>query len=90
MTVSKGKIDLRKNKDFSTMSKDQLIKEIHLLSEEIKEMKGDKEYFEKDLEYIVNLAITWLKDNKKGKKYHLYIKNGKSKLIKSKIEDYWI
>ncbi|WP_312390527.1 hypothetical protein [Chryseobacterium sp.] len=93
MGMLEGQIDLRKKKNFDHLTRKELEKRYTQLLEKHRELimyKDDNEFFEKDLSHIINLGIQWLKDNKKGKNYHIYIKSGKSKLIKTKVEERWI
>lgn len=57
--------------------------------EDLADYKENNEFFETQLEHIVNLGIKWLKKNKKNK-HQIIIKPNKSKLVKIKTETKFI
>lgn len=57
--------------------------------QDLEKHKEDNEFFEKDIEHIVNLAKRWLVNNKKTK-HHLHIGIDKIKLIYQNVETEWI
>lgn len=57
--------------------------------EELEKYKEDNEFFETDLEHIINLGIKWLKKHKKDK-HHIYIDQQIAKLIYTNTEKEFI
>jgi len=57
--------------------------------EELEKYKEDNEFFETDLEHIINLGIRWLKKHRKDK-HHIYIDSTIAKLIYTNTETKFI
>ena len=75
-----------------SMSREELLNNYALEveeKEELEQYKTDKEFFEGDLEHIINLGIYWLKNNKKTK-HHIYIDQEIAKLIYTNTETKFI
>lgn len=79
-------------KELQSMTKEELLDHYALEvaeKDELEEYKENNEFFETELEHIVNLGIKWLKKNKKNK-HHIIIKPNKSKLVYSNVETKFI
>ncbi len=75
-----------------TMTKEEILEHYAVEVEEKSELmkyKADNEFFENDLEHIINLGAKWLKKNKKDK-HQIVIKSNKSKLVYKNTESKFI
>jgi hypothetical protein len=79
-------------KDLESMSKEELLnhydKEVSE-KEELEEYKDDNEFFENEIEHIINLGLKWLKRNKKHSHY-IFIKPGECKVVYTNTETEFI
>jgi len=92
MGMLEGQIDLRKKKNFDHLTRKQLEKRYTDLLERHRELimyKDDNEFFEKDLEHIVNLAMNWMRENIKDENHRLEITKKTADLFKAKSERSW-
>ncbi|WP_428067433.1 hypothetical protein [Chryseobacterium gambrini] len=67
------------------MSKDEMIERLS----ELEMYKDDNDFFEKELEHIVNLGLDWLRSNKKNNHYiHIekdYVKLAQKEIIETEF-----
>lgn len=79
-------------KSLKSMTIDELLENYAtevIEKEELEKYKEDNEFFETDLEHIINLGINWLKKHRKDK-HHIYIDQEIAKLIYTNTESKFI
>jgi hypothetical protein len=67
-------------KKIVTMSKDEMIERLA----ELEMYKDNNDFFEKEIEHIINLGLYWLRDNEKNNHY-IHIEIGNVKVVQKEI-----